>query len=62
MKKKLGLFMVVSLMLLVLAACGGASSDKSGTSSDKSVTNSDKSGEKSYKIAISQYVEYPSLV
>lgn len=39
--------MAVSLMLLVLAACGG--------------TNSNKSGDKSYKIAISQYVEHPSL-
>jgi putative ABC transport system substrate-binding protein len=47
MKKRLGLFMVVSLILLVLAACGA--------------NNTDESGKKSYKIAISQIVEHPSL-
>lgn len=39
--------MVVSLILLVLAACGGE--------------NINESGKKSYKIAISQIVEHPSL-
>lgn len=47
MKKRFGLFMVVSLILLVLAACGGE--------------NINESGKKSYKIAISQIVEHPSL-
>lgn len=40
MKRKMGLLLVVSALMLVLSACGGGSE---------------------YKIAISQYVEHPSL-
>lgn len=51
MKRRLGYLMVVSLVLLVLSACGGGDNN----------TDAGKSGEKSYKIAISQIVEHPSL-
>ncbi len=51
MRRRFGLSVVVTMAILVLAACGGGDN----------TTNSGESGERSYKIAISQIVEHASL-
>lgn len=62
MKKKLGLFLATAAMLVSVIGCGNnnAVSTNSGTSSNgaSNVGNEEKT---SYKIAISQIVEHPSL-
>lgn len=51
MKKKMWLSLTLSVLLLTAAGCGSKPTSNAGGDSDK----------KSFKIAISQYVEHPSL-
>jgi len=60
MKKKLGLLLMMTTLLIALAACGQkTASDTPGSGS--STSEGAASEEKSYTIAISQIVEHPSL-
>lgn len=56
MKRKLGLLLTCSLIVLLLAACGEG--NKSETSNSG---NTGSSSDKSYTVAISQFVKHPSL-
>ncbi len=72
MKKTTGLILILSLVLTVLAACGGkdnangnapSASESPGASASASPSPNpgDNAGDRTYKIAISQYAEHPSL-
>lgn len=67
MNKKIGLFLVLSLMLLSVIGCGSNNAANSGNTGGAEAGNTANTGgagetaKESYKIAISQYVEHPSL-
>lgn len=72
MRKKIGLFFAVSLMLLSVIGCGsnsassgnGANAQNNGAAEAGNAQNAGSGGgtdNKTYKIAISQIVEHPSL-
>ncbi|MNO75180.1 ABC transporter substrate binding protein [compost metagenome] len=62
MKKKLGLFLATTAMLISVIGCGNNSSTSSTGTSESGAAGNGQSEEKaSYKIAISQIVEHPSL-
>ncbi|MBA9086370.1 putative ABC transport system substrate-binding protein [Fontibacillus solani] len=62
MKKKLGLFLATTAMLISVIGCGNNSgSSSSGTSESGAAGNGQSEEKASYKIAISQIVEHPSL-
>lgn len=55
MKKKLGLSLVLTALLMTAVACGN------DTSKETSKTSEGTTDKKTYRVAISQYVEHPSL-
>ena len=62
--KKTGILVILSLLLVVLSACGnnGSSNSSNSNSSNSGSSDSTNSGSKTkYTVAISQYVEHPSL-
>lgn len=71
MKKKLGMILAMSLLLVGVVACGsnagngkaanGGNAGGTGTENSAGAGNTSDSDNKTYKIAISQIVEHPSL-
>lgn len=71
MKKKLGMILAMSLLLVGVVACGnnagngnaanGGNAGGTGTENTTGAGNTSDSDQKTYKIAISQIVEHPSL-
>lgn len=63
--KKAGKFLIIGLIMTVLAACGSGSNGNNAGNNAGNDTGAAGNGQaadsKSYKIAISQYVEHPSL-
>ncbi|MGF7050547.1 putative ABC transport system substrate-binding protein [Paenibacillus sp. DS2015] len=58
MKRKLGLLLVFTALVMTIAACGNNSTKGTSETSEGTKESTDT---KTYKVAISQYVEHPSL-